>query len=43
MVYALEKEALYREIYQSDIKPVEGLISLLETFHNRSIPMAIAT
>lgn len=43
MVYALEKEALYREIYKQDIKPVDGLIELLEVFHNRNIPMAIAT
>ena len=43
MVYALEKEALYREIYKADIKPVDGLPELLEAFHNRNIPMAIAT
>ena len=43
MVYALEKEALYREIYKSDIKPVEGLLDLLEVIQSRNIPMAIAT
>lgn len=43
MVYALEKEALYRDIYKSDIKPVDGLIGLLEMLHERHIPMAIAT
>lgn len=43
MHYALEKEALYREIYQPHIKPVAGLTALLESFHNRNIPMAIAT
>jgi len=43
MVYALEKEALYREIYKADIKPVNGLIELLEVLYNRNIPMAIAT
>ena len=43
MVYALEKEALYREIYKYDIKPVDGLIELLEVFHSLRIPMAIAT
>ncbi|MEP7163853.1 MAG: HAD family phosphatase [Ferruginibacter sp.] len=43
MVYALEKEALYREIYKSDIKPVNGLLELLEFFHSKNIPMAIAT
>ena len=43
MVYALEKEALYRQIYKPDIKPVKGLVELLEAFHKRNIPMAIAT
>ena len=43
MVYALEKEALYREIYKADIKPVNGLLELLEAFHKINIPMAIAT
>ncbi len=43
MVYAMEKEALYRDIYTSEIKPVDGLIDLLEVLHNRNIPMAIAT
>ena len=43
MVYALEKEALYREIYKPDIKPVQGLIELLEAFQQHDIPMAIAT
>lgn len=43
MVYALEKEALYREIYKTDIKPVNGLIALLEVLYDRNIPMAIAT
>ena len=41
--YSLEKEALYREIYQPYIKPVAGLIELLEIFSNKNIPMAIAT
>ena len=43
MGYALEKEALYRDIYKQDIKPVDGLIDLLEVLHARNIPMAIAT
>lgn len=43
MVYAMEKEALYRELYKPHIKPVDGLPELLETIHNRGIPMAIAT
>ncbi len=43
MVYSLEKEALYREIYKEHIQPVAGLLSLLEGFHRNGIPMAIAT
>jgi len=43
MVFALEKEAVYREIYLSHIKPVTGLPELLETLHQLNIPMAIAT
>lgn len=43
MVYAMEKEALYRDIYKSDIKPVNGLIGLLKCLYERNIPMAIAT
>lgn len=27
--YAAEKEALYRELYKSDIRPVEGLVHFL--------------
>ncbi len=41
--YSLEKEAVYRELYLPDIKPVNGLIDLLEFFQDRKIPMAIAT
>jgi beta-phosphoglucomutase family hydrolase len=43
MVFTLEKEAVYREIYLPSIKPVEGLIPFLETLHELNIPMAIAT
>jgi beta-phosphoglucomutase family hydrolase len=43
MVFALEKEALYRDIYCPHIKPVDGLLELLEVLHNLDIPMAIAT
>lgn len=43
MVFALEKEALYREIYAPEIKPVAGLIPLLEILQSLGIPMAIAT
>jgi beta-phosphoglucomutase len=41
--YTLEKEALYREIYQPFIKPVPGLIELLEILKSKNIPMGIAT
>jgi len=41
--YSLEKEAVYRELYLADIKPVNGLIDILKFFHDRKIPMAIAT
>lgn len=41
--YSLEKEALYRKIYRPFIKPVNGLLKLLETLKNKNIPMAIAT
>lgn len=41
--YSLEKEALYREMYQPFIKPVDGLISFLEFLENKKIPAAIAT
>ncbi|MEO6488461.1 MAG: HAD family phosphatase [Ferruginibacter sp.] len=43
MRYALEKEAVYRDIYKSTIKPVDGLSGLLEAFYQKHIPMAIAT
>jgi len=43
MKYSLEKEAIYREIYQPHIKPVDGLIDLLELLYQKGIPMAIAT
>lgn len=41
--YTNEKEALYRELYKPYIKPVAGLIPLLEVLHNNNIPMGIAT
>ena len=41
--YSLEKEAVYREIYQQFIKPVNGLIRFLEVLKNKNIAMAIAT
>lgn len=41
--YSLEKEAVYRKVYQPHIKPVAGLIDFLEMLKRKSIPMAIAT
>jgi beta-phosphoglucomutase len=41
--YAHEKEAIYRQIYAPYIKPVPGLLELLEKLRSLSIPMAIAT
>jgi beta-phosphoglucomutase len=39
----LEKESIYRELYKPHIKPVEGLIELLDILYDHDIPMAIAT
>src|ERR1700712_4789756 len=41
--FALKKESLYRELYQPEIKPVKGLMDMLELLYARNIPMAIAT
>jgi len=41
--YAAEKEALFREIYADDIKPVAGLISFLEHLDVSDYPRVIAT
>ncbi len=41
--YAHEKEAIYRKLYAPHIKPVKGLLELLEKLRSLSIPMAIAT
>ncbi|HJW16247.1 MAG TPA: HAD family phosphatase [Flavisolibacter sp.] len=41
--YAHEKEAIYRQLYAPHIKPVLGLLELLEKLRSLSIPMAIAT
>jgi len=41
--YTNEKESLYREIYQPHIKPVAGLIELLELLYQKAVPMVIAT
>lgn len=39
----LEKEAIYRDLYKPHIKPVEGLMELLDILDQNHIPMAIAT
>jgi beta-phosphoglucomutase len=41
--YADEKEALFRELYQKDIKLLDGLASFLERMDDYAIPRAIAT
>jgi beta-phosphoglucomutase len=41
--YADEKEALFRELYDQDIKPVDGLIDFLKRMDEQGIPRAIAT
>jgi beta-phosphoglucomutase len=43
MKYQDEKEALFRELYKNDIKPVEGLIPFLKNMDKSDIPRAIAT
>lgn len=41
--YTNEKEDLYREIYKPHIKPIKGLINLLQELKTDGIPIAIAT
>jgi len=41
--YTNEKESLYREIYAAHIKPIPGLLALLELLEQAQIPMVIAT
>ncbi|HVZ26934.1 MAG TPA: HAD family phosphatase [Sediminibacterium sp.] len=41
--YTAEKESLYRELYAPHIKPVPGLIELLQELQDNKIPMVIAT
>jgi beta-phosphoglucomutase len=43
LAYEDEKEALFRELYQHDIKPVDGLISFLDKLDAQQIPRAIGT
>jgi beta-phosphoglucomutase len=41
--YAEEKEALYRALFEKDIKPVKGLISFLDRLDKYNIARAIGT
>ena len=41
--YAHEKEALYRDIFKDDIKPVKGLVGFLDMLEKNNIPKAIGT
>ena len=40
---AEEKEQIFRELYQAEIKPINGLIPFLESIEQHHIPKAIAT
>ncbi len=41
--YAEEKEALYRQLFKDDIKPVKGLIHFLDQLDHHQIARAIGT
>lgn len=41
--YADEKEAIFREIYEKDIKPVAGLIEFLEDLKTHKAPVAVGS
>lgn len=41
--YGEEKEALYRELFDKDIKPVSGLIDFLQLLDKYNVPRAIGT
>lgn len=41
--YADEKEALFRDLYIKEIKPLDGLIKFLEQLKRDGLPCAIAT
>lgn len=43
MVYALEKEAVYRKMYAPHIKPVNGLLPLLTLLQSSGIKIGMAT
>jgi beta-phosphoglucomutase-like phosphatase (HAD superfamily) len=41
--YYLKKEEIYRQMYQPEIKPIQGLEKLLKELHDNGIVLAIAT
>lgn len=41
--YADEKEALFRELYKNNVRPLEGLVTFLDLLKANGIPVAIAT
>lgn len=41
--YAAEKEALYRDLYKTEIKPVSGLLQFLESLKINNIRLGVAT
>lgn len=43
MIYALEKEAVYRKMYAPYIKPVNGLLPLLSILRSSGIKIGMAT
>ncbi len=40
---ALEKEAIYRELYAATIKPIEGLVELLKELNSKGIKCAVGS
>lgn len=43
LAYAKEKEAIYREIYAPEIKPMDGLMDLLEDLKAENVKTGLAT
>jgi HAD superfamily hydrolase (TIGR01509 family) len=43
LTWALEKEALYREMYAPEFALADGLYSFLETLKSKNIPVAVAS
>lgn len=41
--YASEKEELYRQLYRPYVKPMRGLVRLLEELSANQVPMGVAT